>query len=101
MARRLAEAGILDGIGDPALARLANCGSHGKHEANVERDFHRAFASEAGVQLEPQQMSLPMLDWRTKQQQDTPMWVLAPTEIIAGIHGGALGVPAHSRRSHT
>ena len=96
MARRIAAAATADGLLEPGLLKLQSLGCNGVHEGNVERDFHRSFNAAAALSLQPQLVSLPMLEkWRKLRGRRricdasgsalADVWVLAPTDIVCAL----------------
>jgi hypothetical protein len=90
VAQRLAAAAWEDGARGALLEKLKGLGSAGRHPANCERDFHRAFAPRCSglpaCALAPCQLTLPMLHHRTKILTATEMFALRPLDIVEAIH---------------
>ena len=96
MAQRLSAAACADGLSDPHLVELAALGACGQFPANIERDYHRRQRHKDMLKLEPDAVTLPLLDRRSRCPKPTPVWVFSPIDVLLTIQSRGLGPPRHA-----
>jgi hypothetical protein len=89
LARRFAIAARSDGLDHPTICQIGGLGTNGAHPSNAERDFHRAFGTEAklGFEMRPTFIKVPMIHRKSGLVVDVALPVLAPHELFATLYG--------------